>query len=111
MNLSKLHEGAGCASKENNPEWWFPERNMDNKLVEYTYAYTPTAIRARNICLNCPVFDECLEYSLEFKDLEGIWANYDYYERAQLRVTRRMKATQSVIPSADLFRMIKDEGE
>jgi len=80
------------------PDDWFPEvpTTGDPRSrvgIRYRYSYTPEAIRARNTCLNCPAFDECLEYSLQWTDLTGIWANLDTYERKEEQRLRNMKTT------------------
>lgn len=39
----------------------------------------------RAICLDCPVLDLCLEYSLAYKDEEGFWAGLSKADRNQIR--------------------------
>lgn len=39
----------------------------------------------RTICLECPVLDLCLEYSLAYKDEEGFWAGLTKAERGRVR--------------------------
>jgi hypothetical protein len=80
------------------PDDWFPEfppaGNPRSRVgIRYEYSYTPEAMRARNTCLNCPAFDECLEYSLLWTDLTGIWANLDTYERREEQRLRNVKTT------------------
>lgn len=43
------------------------------------------AIRAREICGQCQVRDECLVYALENGEKFGIWGGLDPGERAELR--------------------------
>lgn len=38
----------------------------------------------RPICLNCPIYEECLEYSLE-NEFEGYWAGVTATQRKQWR--------------------------
>lgn len=87
MNFFPKFKNDPACAEDSNPEAWFPE--FDAEVIKdgragmrSRYSRTPEAMRARNICLNCPAYDECLEYSLKFKDLTGIWANLDTYERA-----------------------------
>lgn len=102
---------ASCAKQEYNPEWWHPERPRKNNPVR-DYSFSIEGLRARTICLNCPVFDTCLDYALSYDDLEGIWANYDYYERAEIAKTRGIEPTRSVASKfADLIRKPADENE
>lgn len=39
----------------------------------------------RTICLDCPVLDLCLEYSLAYKDEEGFWAGLTKADRSRIR--------------------------
>lgn len=34
------------------------------------------SVDAANVCGNCPVLDECLDFALEFKPATGIWGGY-----------------------------------
>lgn len=38
----------------------------------------------RKICLNCPIYDDCLEYALE-NEFAGFWAGLTSTERKQWR--------------------------
>jgi hypothetical protein len=81
--MSKVPEftqQATCATDE-NPNAWFPEE--DNP-------YSEEALRARNVCIACPAYDECLDYSLQFSDLAGIWANHDPMERREEQRYRKI---------------------
>lgn len=101
-----------------NPEDWFPEFTSalmgQRRDLRDRYSYTPSAMRARNICLNCPAFDECLEYSLQWSDLEGIWANFDTYERKAYQRERNIQ-TKSIVFSyknpLDIIRPQAEESE
>ena len=39
----------------------------------------------RTICLECPVLDFCLEYSLAYSDEDGFWAGLTATERKDMR--------------------------
>lgn len=104
VQLSDFVDSASCKDPNYNPEWWHPERPRKNNPVR-DYSYTIEGLRAKTICLNCPVFDTCLDYALSYEDLEGIWANYDYYERAEIAKSRGIIPTRSVLSKfADLIR-------
>jgi hypothetical protein len=80
------------------PDDWFPEFPPSGDPrgrvgIRYRYSYTPEAMRARSTCLNCDAFEECLEYSLQWTDLTGIWANMDTYERREEQRLRGVKTT------------------
>jgi hypothetical protein len=107
IKLSDFSDQALCADPTVDPEWWHPAREDKLGKRDVHYSYTPDGIRARNICLKCPVFDECLEYSLQFKDIDGIWANYDYHERIDIRKMRKIIPTRLVAPNLDIVRPSK----
>ena len=80
------------------PDDWFPEFSVNGDPrgrvgIRDRYSYTPEAMRARNTCLSCPAYDECLEYSLQWTDLDGIWANKDKFERKEEQRLRGIKTT------------------
>jgi len=57
---------------------------------------SPGIAQARDICSECPVAAECLDYALTCEDLDpygghGVWAGLTGRERNQLR--RELKAT------------------
>jgi hypothetical protein len=97
MNLPEFKNRASCAG-DTRPNDWFPEFDSNvmlpsRKDARNRYSYTPSALRARSVCLNCDAFDECLEYSLQWTDLEGIWANLDTYERKEEQRVRGIQTT------------------
>ena len=84
-----------CTNSD-TPNDWFPEFDDisgERRGIRDRYSYTPSAMRARTTCLNCPAFEECLEYSLQWTDLVGIWANLDTYERREEQRARNMQTT------------------
>lgn len=62
-----------CA--EVDPEAWFPEKGG-------------TAAPAKQICRQCPVVQECLEYALTNDIAWGIWGATSPKERRKLRRPR-----------------------
>lgn len=64
-----------CAEAEGN--LWFPDVN------------SPDAKYAKSICAECPVVDECLDYAVQNKIVEGIWGGMTPNERK-----RKMKGRQ-----------------
>lgn len=63
---------AACA--DTNPNLWFPERGQP-------------AGTARQICADCPVNTQCLDYALRWNIRFGIWGGHTVRERRQLRPT------------------------
>ncbi len=45
--------------------------------------------KARRICADCPVQQECLDYALEIPSLEGIWGGTTERERQRLRKLKK----------------------
>lgn len=66
-----------------NPEIWFPD---EDSTIQARYART--ANFAREICEGCPAREECLDYSLQYENLSGIWAGLDKHERKAEQITR-----------------------
>lgn len=98
MNNSPAFKNEALCAGDSRPNDWFPEfpPSGDPRKrvgIRFEYSYTPEATRARSICLNCPAYDECLEYSLQWTDLEGIWANLDTYERREYQRKQGLKTT------------------
>lgn len=62
---------ASCRRRD--PEWWFPGATERDQL------------RAKRICGDCPVRDDCAEYAIPQPDLHGIWAGLTRLERKKLR--------------------------
>jgi len=65
-------DGAACIGLD--PELFFPTNNMSPKVEDLL----------KKTCLRCPIFDDCLEYSLKVK-VEGWWAGTSEKERVELR--------------------------
>lgn len=100
MNFPKFKNKALCAS-DTQPDDWFPDYSgatLRSVSERVKVSLRPNHLRARSVCMNCDAYEECLEYSLQFKDLEGIWANLDQYGRAELQRKRGMVIEE--LPSA-----------
>lgn len=48
--------------------------------------------RARKICADCPVVDQCLEYALEQRIEHGVWGGCSERERRRILKRRRVAA-------------------
>jgi WhiB family redox-sensing transcriptional regulator len=50
--------------------------------------------RARKICAQCPVKDECLEYALTYRIDHGVWGGASERERRRILRARRLAAAR-----------------
>ena len=66
-----------------DPEIFFPERGGSSKA-------------ARQVCSQCTVRDQCLEYALNNKEQFGIWGGTSERERRKLRKDRALKRLRAV---------------
>lgn len=74
--LPVFQEEALC--RNYTPDWWFPD--YDGTQDEIAEARTQERI-AKSVCLECPAFQECQAYSMQFTGLHGIWAGMNQRER------------------------------
>jgi WhiB family transcriptional regulator, redox-sensing transcriptional regulator len=72
---------ARCA--EVDPEIFFPERGGSSK-------------KAREVCDQCEVRSQCLEYALNNKEQFGIWGGTSERERRRLRKERARRRLRAV---------------
>lgn len=70
------HEQAACRGFPT--EWWVSTRGKNYEVA-----------KAKSICEQCTVSEECLEYALADTKLEGIWAGTSPNERDKIRRERR----------------------
>jgi WhiB family redox-sensing transcriptional regulator len=68
---------------EVDPEIFFPERGGSSKA-------------ARQVCSQCSVRDQCLEYALNNKEQFGIWGGTSERERRRLRRERTLRRLRAV---------------
>lgn len=73
-HIPQFSQPALCA--ESDPEMWFYEEKAGCGLVR-----TPEIEMAKRVCQSCPALQECLEYSLKYSGLYGIWGGLDHAER------------------------------
>ena len=68
------HEDARCAEPDVDPEWFYVERGQ-------------TSSRARAVCAECPVRDECLDFAMNDPDARswGVGGGTTPRERRQLK--------------------------
>ena len=63
--------------RDTDPDLFFPVGTTGYALVQID--------RAKQVCAECPVNSECLEYALETNQDSGIWGGTSEEERRQLR--------------------------
>ena len=72
--FTKQEWTADAACRDMPTDWWFPERGGD-------YA------KAKRICHQCPVKQQCLDYALTLPVCVGIWGGTSGIERRRLKST------------------------
>lgn len=73
MRLGDWADDAACKGKT---ELFFPRQGDNSSFA-----------RAQHICFSCPVFDNCLEYTMTNYERFGIWAGMNEKKR---RIARRL---------------------
>ena len=68
-------------------DWWFPEKGAggEDKLNNE---------KAVQICKSCSSKTECLDFSLTFMNLQGIWGGLSHRQRQRERTKRGVKVIQ-----------------
>jgi hypothetical protein len=75
---------------------WFDQANCKNKthlMFPKEHKDITYITGARQICANCTVQTECLQYALEFPpaDMHGVWAGYTSRQLANEQKQRGIK--------------------
>ena len=76
LEVPPFYSQANC--KGHDQDLFFPERGS-------------STIKAKAICSECKVREECLEYAVERKERFGIWGGKSERERRAIRRERRKK--------------------
>ena len=87
-NLHALDGGEPACAGAVNPELWFPVYQEDRQGTQRGLAVV--------VCSTCSVKQACLDYALDYNDLDGIWGGTTLSERISMQRARGMK-TRSVI--------------
>ena len=83
-----------------DPEMWFMPDDSEsgwsraNRLS--MWRRTPEYKQAKELCGACPIRQECLDYSLKYFDLHGIWGGLDDRERRMLQEREHLLRTRIV---------------
>lgn len=77
LNIDKPDWMAKAACANYPMSWWFPGPGQHNKELATT---------AKQICRNCPVVNDCLEYALSWgpRHCQGIWGMTTERERRRI---------------------------
>ncbi len=78
---------ANAICRDTDPELFFPVGTTGYALVQID--------RAKEVCDECPVKVECLDYALETNQDSGIWGGTSEEERRAIR--RRLAARQRAV--------------
>lgn len=78
LNIQRWMKDAAC--KGNTEANWFPEHGV-SKAVHLAY----------RICEQCAVKEECLNYAVQYPDLQGIWGGKSPRQRRHIRMGRTVK--------------------
>lgn len=92
-NQLQLSQPASCADPQYDPDWWHPVEVAGTN----PWSFTEDAKYARYICGQCPARQECLDYSLQYFELAGIWGGLDRKERHDIQVANNMRPTSWVL--------------
>jgi WhiB family redox-sensing transcriptional regulator len=84
--LELLAERGACSGYPT--EWWYPGGSSD-EFKNRPSSYEKYAQRAKQICAECPVRDECLTYALDFNENYGIWGGFSPRSRITIKRRRR----------------------
>lgn len=84
-HLPDFKEQAVCASSD--PEMWFDYEVSGGRVT----SSGEHGRMARSICLSCPALQECLEYSMQYTNLWGIWGGLDHLERARIQREKNLE--------------------
>ncbi len=97
----KLFELLLAAERENvecreNPDLFYPEdwdylasSQLDHGVGSPTAMSHKARRLAKEMCLRCPIKEQCLDYALEAKEMSGIWGGLTYRERLELKQKTR----------------------
>lgn len=74
----------GCQTTD--PEIFFPDNDESNGLYNM----------AKQMCFQCPVQEQCLDYAMKTYQPFGVWGGLTYRERYRLRGGERLVVRKAV---------------
>lgn len=67
-------------------DWWFPEKHAKGeRRMDY--------VAAKEICAECHVREECLDYAIAAQEQHGIWGGLSIDQRTKVANERRKNGT------------------
>lgn len=74
--------------RDTDPELFFPVGTTGQALLQIA--------KAKGVCCQCPVKDECLDFAMETNQDTGIWGGFSEDERRQMRRQAAARARSTV---------------
>ena len=88
----------GRPSDEDSTTSWMTGGNCRNYPPAVFFPSDGVGVdRARKICTDCPVVDQCLEYALDQRIEHGVWGGCS--ERERRRILKRRRVNDSSVTS------------
>ena len=82
---------AGSAGQDDSVTAWMSAGNCRNYPPAVFFPSDGVGVdRARKICVDCPVLDQCLEYALVERIEHGVWGGCSERERRRILKRRRI---------------------
>ena len=93
-DLDRWRQQAACRNVDT--ALFFPPEDEETGASLVDAADTELAL---SICASCPVREECLEFAIRTRQLDGIWGGLDADQRRSIR-RRRMASTRRIAAAA-----------
>ena len=84
-NDGEWRDQAACANFDTN--LFFPEPDASDALAQIS--------QAKAVCAACPVRDNCLEFAIRTRQLDGVWGGCTPEERRSIRRRRQAAARKA----------------
>lgn len=84
-NDGEWRDQAACANFDTN--LFFPEPDASDTLAQIS--------QAKAVCAACPVRDNCLEFAIRTRQLDGVWGGCTPEERRSIRRRRQAAARKA----------------
>jgi WhiB family transcriptional regulator, redox-sensing transcriptional regulator len=85
-DVGRWRTDAACASLDTN--LFFPDPEVDEDVL-------PRIASAKAVCAECPVRQDCLEFAIRTRQLDGVWGGHTPEERRSIRRRRQAAARKA----------------